>query len=87
VFTQVHGYGLHIPLYGSYWGLAIASDDLNPRDLSADQAQQRLEQRLAPAQQESLQFYNAELHGALFALPTFYRRLLPVAQACLEEVC
>lgn len=87
VFAQVHGYGLHIPLYGSYWGLAIASDDLNPRELSAEQAQRRLEQRLAPAQQESLQFYNAELHGALFALPTFYRRLLPAAQACLEEVC
>lgn len=87
VFAQVHGYGLHIPLYGSYWGLAIASDDLNPRELNTGQAQRRLEQRFAPAQQESLQFYNAELHGALFALPTFYRRLLPAAQACLEEVC
>ncbi len=87
VFAQVHGYGLHIPLYGSYWGLAIASDELDPRTLSGAQVQKRLAQRFTSDQQDSLQFYNAELHGALFALPTFYRRLLPAQQSCLEEVC
>lgn len=37
--------------------------------------------------QDSLQFYNADIHGALFALPTFYRRLMPVNEVNLEEVC
>ena len=37
--------------------------------------------------QDSLQFYNADVHGALFALPTFYRRLVPVNEVKLEEVC
>ncbi|MFT9635897.1 polyamine aminopropyltransferase [Alcaligenes phenolicus] len=87
VFAQVHGYGLHIPLYGSYWGLAIASDELNPRAFSADQIQERLEQRMSNENQDSLQFYNADIHGALFALPTFYRRLMPVNEVNLEEVC
>jgi spermidine synthase len=87
VFAQVHGYGLHIPLYGSYWGLAIASDELNPRAFSAEQIQERLEQRMSSENQDSLQFYNADLHGALFALPTFYRRLMPVNEVNLEEVC
>ncbi|WP_341669286.1 polyamine aminopropyltransferase [Alcaligenes sp. SDU_A2] len=87
VFEQVHGYGLHIPLYGSYWGMVVASDELDPTALSAQDIQQRLEQRFSADQQESLQFYNAALHGALFALPTFYRRLLPAQQSCLEALC
>lgn len=73
VFAQVHGYGLHIPLYGSYWSLAVASDGLNPTALSADQVAVRLDQRDIT----DLQYYNPQVHGALFALPNFYRRLMP----------
>lgn len=73
VFTQVHGYGLHIPLYGTYWALAIASDALNPLAPGRDQIQQRLTER----QIGDLQYYNADVHGALFALPNFYRALMP----------
>jgi spermidine synthase len=29
---------------------------------------------------EDLQYYNCATHGALFALPGFYRRLMPQAQ-------
>ena len=72
-FAQVHGYGLHIPLYGAYWALAVASDTLSPLALDAEQVQQRLEARRIGA----LQYYNAEIHGALFALPNFYRALMP----------
>lgn len=72
VFHHVHGYGLHIPLYGAYWALAIASDELDPTAISADQVQQRIEQRNIG----DLQYYNNAVHGALFALPTFHRRLM-----------
>ncbi len=72
-FAQVRGYGLHIPLYGSYWSLAVASDTLDPAVLAADEAAARLEARGIG----DLQYYNPEVHGALFALPNFYRRLMP----------
>ena len=71
-FAQVHCYGLYIPLYGAYWGLAVASDSLQPAALGAAAAAQRLAERGVG----ELQFYNAELHPALFALPTYYRQLV-----------
>jgi spermidine synthase len=71
VFRQVHPLSLFIPLYGSLWCLAIAGDSANPRALSAETIAQRLRERRIG----SLRFYNAELHPALFALPTFVREL------------
>jgi len=73
VFAQVHCYGLHVPLYGSYWAFAVVSDMLWPAALSAAEVRQRLDERGVAG----LQYYNAEIHGALFALPNFYRALVP----------
>jgi spermidine synthase len=71
VFRLVSPLSLFIPLYGSLWCLAIASDSVNPRQLSADTLSARLRERRIGA----LRFYNAEVHGALFALPTFVKEL------------
>ena len=71
-FAVVRCYGLYIPLYGAYWGLAVASDSLDAKALTAAQAAQRIEQRRV----RELQYYNAQTHGALFALPGYYRDLL-----------
>ncbi|HLR78854.1 MAG TPA: polyamine aminopropyltransferase [Burkholderiaceae bacterium] len=79
VFNHVSAYGLHIPLYGSYWALAVASDDLVPTALTAEQVRQRIDQRGI----DDLQYYNEDVHGALFALPNYYRRLVQVE----ETVC
>ncbi len=70
-FRMVSPYGVHIPLYGAYWGLAVASDDLEPPATSAPEVAARLHQRGVG----DLQYYNPQVHGALFALPTFYRDL------------
>lgn len=75
VFSSVHCYGLYIPLYGAYWGLAIASDGLNPPALDAATIAQRLGERRIG----DLRYYNAAVHGALFALPNFYRELVETA--------
>ncbi len=75
VFEKVRGYGLHIPLYGAYWALAVASDALDPTALDASEVRQRLEERGIG----ELQYYNPEVHGALFALPNFYRALMPAS--------
>ena len=71
-FKVVRCYGLYIPLYGAYWGLAVASDSLDPVSLSTEQVAQRMQQRGL----RDLQYYNAEVHGALFALPAYYRQLV-----------
>lgn len=71
VFAHVSPYGLYIPLYGAYWGMAVASDVLRPKAVSAEQVQRQLDERAIAL----LQYYNAEVHGALFALPNYYRAL------------
>lgn len=73
VFRIVRPMGVYIPLYGSYWGLAVASDSLDPRTL--DEA--TIDARLASRGIADLELYNGETHRGLFALPNFYRRLLP----------
>lgn len=72
VFTHVNAYGLHIPLYGAYWAMAVVSDSLVPTALSSAQVEQRLEQRGI----SDLQYYNSAVHGALFALPNYYKKLV-----------
>ncbi|MEN9762486.1 MAG: polyamine aminopropyltransferase [Pseudomonadota bacterium] len=72
MFSQVHPYGLYIPLYGSYWGMAIASDSLSPHGVSRHEVRDRLTRR----EIADLNYYNEDTHHALFALPGFYRDLV-----------
>ena len=76
-FAVVRCYGLYVPLYGSYWGMAVVSDSLDAGLLTAMEAAQRLQDRGVG----DLQYYNPEVHGALFALPTYYRQLVAPAPA------
>lgn len=72
VFAIVRPYSVHIPLYGTLWGMACASDSLDP--LAVDAA--TVEQRLAQRGIAGLQYYNGETHRAVLALPNFVRRLI-----------
>jgi len=72
VFSIVRPLGLYIPLYGAYWGMAYASDSLDP--LSIDPA--TVDLRIRERGIADLNYYNGEVHCALFALPNFYRKLL-----------
>lgn len=71
-FAIVRPYFLYVPLYGALWGMACASDTLDPLALSADEAADRIARR----ELRDLRYYNADVHRALFALPTFVRDLL-----------
>ena len=72
VFSRVTPYFVHIPLYGSVWGFACASDVLDPRTVSPAQA----EKVIAARGIGDLQYYNGEVHQAMFALPNYIKQLL-----------
>lgn len=71
-FSIVRPLGLYIPLYGTYWGLACASDALDPMALPAAEAERRLIERGIA----DLRYYNGDVHQALFALPNYFRDLV-----------
>ena len=72
VFAHVTPYFVHIPLYGSIWGFAIASARLEPG--SMDPAS--VERVLAERGVGDLQYYNGDVHRAIFALPNYVRTLV-----------
>lgn len=72
VFKRVAPYFVHIPLYGSIWGFACASDVLDPRSLAPGE----VERVIASRGLHDLQYYNGETHRAVFALPNYVRELL-----------
>jgi spermidine synthase len=72
VFRLVTPYFVHIPIYGSIWGFACASDALDPRSLAPEQ----VERVLAERKVGDLQYYNGETHRAVFALPNYIRSLV-----------
>jgi len=73
VFSIVRPLGVHVPLYGAYWGMAVASDSVDPLGLTPAEVAQRIRERGL----SDLNYYNEQVHGALFALPNFYRALQP----------
>lgn len=72
VFPLVRPYLLYIPLYGSLWGMACASDSLDPLALDAAAVDRVLAQRGIAG----LQYYNGDTHRAVLAQPNFVRKLL-----------
>jgi spermidine synthase len=72
VFKRVTPYFAHIPLYGSIWGFACASDVLDPRAMTPAQ----VEAVIAGRTLSDLQYYNGETHRAVFAIPNYVKPLL-----------
>ncbi len=64
-FAVVRPLAAYVPLYGSLWLMAIASDTLDPG--SAGLA--RLEARMAERQLEGLRYYDVKLHATLLEVP------------------
>lgn len=71
VFRHVSPMSLFIPLYGSLWCLAVASDSIDPRSLSVDTLSQRMNDRRI----DGLRYYYPGLHQALFTLPLFVQEM------------
>jgi spermidine synthase len=65
VFAIVRPLAAYVPLYGSLWMMAVASDTLDPASLTEHELTARLAQRGL----HGLRFYDSALHAALFAAP------------------
>ncbi len=74
-FPIVRPIGLFVPLYGSYWSIALCTRDRDPAIVERSV----LERALASRGIEDLRYYNPGIHAALFALPTFFAELLTPA--------
>ena len=72
VYRVVAPYFAYIPIYGSIWGFATASDTLDPRSVEPAE----IDGRIAARGVKDLQFYNGEVHRALFALPNYVKELV-----------
>jgi spermidine synthase len=72
VFKHVAPLSLFIPLYGSQWCLAVASDSIDPRNVTVDTLAQRISERKL----DDLRFYHPTMHSALFTLPRFVQDLV-----------
>jgi spermidine synthase len=72
VFAKVTPYFVHIPIYGSIWGFACASDVLDPRGMAPEAVERVIRERGIG----DLQYYNGEVHRAMFALPNYIRELV-----------
>lgn len=72
IFRVVRPYTMYIPLYGTQWAMAVCSDKLDPKALTADEIDRRIEHRKL----QDLKFYNGETHEGVFALPNYVRDLV-----------
>jgi spermidine synthase len=71
-FRIVVPYFMYIPLYGSQWSMACASDGLDPRAVDAAE----LDRRIVERRVGDLQYYNGGIHHAQCVIPNYLRRLL-----------
>lgn len=71
-FAMVDVISAFVPLYGSLWLMALASDTLEAASLF----KRDIEERLAARGVDGLRYYDAALHPALFLLPRGVREAL-----------
>lgn len=81
VFPIVRPMTNYVPLYGTLWGFAIAGRQSDPKNISKEEINARLKKFNLPA----LDFYNAEMHHALLALPNYILKLLETEQTPIRS--
>jgi len=68
-FSAVAPYQAEIPAFGGTWGFAIASSSLDPHDLSVEDVDKRIAERI----QKPLRFYDGITHRGIFSIPKYLR--------------
>ncbi|WP_404301804.1 polyamine aminopropyltransferase [Alicycliphilus denitrificans] len=81
VFPIFRPYLQYVPLYGTLWCMAMASDSTDPALLSTEEVDARIAQRGIA----DLQLYNGATHHALLAQPNFVRAIFAQAAEPLRS--
>ena len=81
VFQFVRPMLNYVPLYGSLWGFATASDHYDPADLSTDQ----ISKRLKAHQIKELKFYNAQAHQQVQFIPPYIAEFIKKPAQIITE--
>ncbi len=76
-FPIVRPYLQYVPLYSTLWGMAMASDSVDPLALDAAE----IDRRIAELRLTDLQLYNGATHHAMLAQPNYLRALLATPAA------
>ncbi len=71
-FNHVVPFLTSVPLYGGLWLMAFCSQRADPRRLTTEVVEARLQERGI----RDLQYYNGAMHGAALALPNFVRAMV-----------
>jgi spermidine synthase len=72
VFKTVRPYQTYVPLYGTSWGMLVASNSLDPIRLSKKEISILFEKRNL----RDLNYLNAENFNAVFNLPNYIKKIL-----------
>jgi spermidine synthase len=68
-FSVVAPYQTEIPSFVGTWGFAVASRNLDPRQLSMEEVDRRISSRI----NRPLRFYDGQTHCGIFAIPKYLR--------------
>ncbi len=71
----------YVPLYGSLWGFATASDYYSPSKIS----QREVYERLIAHQIKDLKFYNEETHQSIQLIPPYIKELIKKPALVITE--
>jgi spermidine synthase len=72
VFKYVASYSVYIKSFDDEWGFVIASDDKNPKSLTAEIVNKKLKELV----EGENRFYDGESHMRMFSLPKYARDIL-----------
>lgn len=68
-FSVVAPHQAEIPSFGGSWGFAVASNNLDPRQLSPEEIDRRISDRV----NGNLRFYDGLTHRGMFSIPKYLR--------------
>jgi spermidine synthase len=72
VFPNVFPYAAYVPSFALLWGFCLATNDLDPAQISGEEIDHRISERVSG----ELRFYDGITHQALFNLPKYIRKAL-----------
>lgn len=75
VFRHVTPYFVNVPLYGTLWGMACASDVVNPKQLTSEEVDARIKKESI----SDLNFLNGDVYKGIMALPNYLKSLIDIS--------